>query len=371
MSGTKALPNYVYLPPAAAQYYADVTRKGGYGLLPFELEWRDRQKQLIERGYLLRPRYSKDWKPSWIGTNIHPRSCEDSIILLNYHVIDATRNSDGMRVAIKIVVRESEELHIAEYLASVRGEEHHCVTALDVLPDPINARHSLLVMPYLRPFNNPEFQLVGDVVDFVGQMLDGLAFLHKHRIAHRDIAAANVMMDATPIYPDGYHPVRLHRAPDAIHDANPLSRMDHPVKYFYVDYGLSVRFQEGAVPLVRGKVGRDTDIPEMSSEEPYDAFKADIYALGNLFDKEIAQHFDNVKFLLPLIELIKQHDPDLRPPPDELVKMFKQMRALLQESDLRRRLVPTSEPAYERLFNDTVAVAREGFNNLRRMVGQS
>ena len=97
------------------------------------------------------------------------------------------------------------------------------------------------------------------------------------------------MMDATPIYPDGYHPVRIHRAPDAIHDTDPLSRIEHPVKYLYVDFGLSVRFPEGARSLVDGKVGRDTDIPEMSSEKPYDAFKADIYALGNLFDKEIAQ----------------------------------------------------------------------------------
>ena len=65
--------------------------------------------------------------------------------------------------------------------------------------------------------------------------------------------------------------------------------MGHLVKYFYVDFGLSVRFQPGESTLVVGDVGRDDEVPELSSTVPYDAFKADIYALGNLFEKEFAQ----------------------------------------------------------------------------------
>ena len=201
MSSNRTLPDYVYLPPAAAQHYAKATRKGRYELLPSEVEWRDRQKHLAQRGYLLRPRYFENWKPSWIGTNIHPHFCEDSIILIvssdgfscgnlssyrrsqqNYHVIDATRQRDGKRVAIKVILNDSDELHIAEYLASVRGEEHHCVTALDVLQDPLDAQRSLLVMPFLRPYNNPEFQLFGEIVDFVGQMLDVCIFSFSEAI---------------------------------------------------------------------------------------------------------------------------------------------------------------------------------------------
>lgn len=40
--------------------------------------WRDRSLWLKEHGYTLRPRYSPDWKPSWIGTSKRWMDCEDS-----------------------------------------------------------------------------------------------------------------------------------------------------------------------------------------------------------------------------------------------------------------------------------------------------
>ena len=44
-----------------------------------ELEtwWAERQKALEDAGYMLRPRYHKDWKPSWIGTKKYYLNCED------------------------------------------------------------------------------------------------------------------------------------------------------------------------------------------------------------------------------------------------------------------------------------------------------
>ena len=32
-----------------------------------EIQWRERQEFLQSRGYLLRPRYHRDWVPSWRG----------------------------------------------------------------------------------------------------------------------------------------------------------------------------------------------------------------------------------------------------------------------------------------------------------------
>ncbi|KAI0364011.1 kinase-like protein [Pilatotrama ljubarskyi] len=368
-STSRKLPDYVYIPAEVAQRYAEQTRRGLYGLLPSEVSWRDRYEYLEKRGYILRPRYHPDWSPSWMGTNIAPDFCEDFITLTNFHVIDATRTSDKMRVAIKSVSNQGQELNISRLVASLGGADNHCVSAIEVLPDPLNDHRSLLVMPYLRPYDNPELQTVDDVVNFVSQMLKGLVFLHRHRIAHRDIAPPNIMMDARPLYPNDHHPVRLHRALDAIRDANPLPRSDHPVKYYYVDFGLSVHFPEGASPRVIGRVGRDMEIPELSSDVPYDAFKADIYALGNLFDKAYLQRFSNVEFLRHLVECMKQQDPELRPPAQELLKMFRQVRALAPEQSFRWRLVQRTEQPYEKFINDTVAVAREGFSNLKRMVG--
>ncbi|KAI0364014.1 kinase-like protein [Pilatotrama ljubarskyi] len=369
MSASRKLPDYVYLRPEIAKQHAENTRNGLYNLLPSELEWKDRQRALHDRGYILRSRYMPNWQPSWMGTNIAPAFCEDSIMSRDPRIMDATRRSDGMVVAMKSVANDSRELQILRFLSLAGGLDNHCVSLLDVFADPINPQRSLVVMPYLRPFNDPEFLIVSDVIEFASQMLEGLVFLHGHRVAHRDIAPTNVLMDGTPLYPEGYHPVRIHRAPDAIHDARPRARVEYPVKYFYIDFGLSVRFHAGASPRVTGKVGQFTDIPEMSSPAPYDAFKADVYALGRLFNHEFEQKYTNVHFLKPIIEMMMQRQPDLRPSAAELLKIFRQMRATMEETTLRWRLVLRSEQPYERLFNDTVAVAKEGISNLKRMVG--
>lgn len=58
-------------------------------LKPTEIFWRDHQQWLEGCGYLLRPRYSPGWSPSWLGTEKDWKRCEDGISsrfvrLLNY-----------------------------------------------------------------------------------------------------------------------------------------------------------------------------------------------------------------------------------------------------------------------------------------------
>lgn len=73
------LPNYALCSPEQAKQYAELTRQGLWGLLSYEIFWRDRYFFLENRGYTLRPRFKPDWTPSWLGTNRDPDFCEDSI----------------------------------------------------------------------------------------------------------------------------------------------------------------------------------------------------------------------------------------------------------------------------------------------------
>lgn len=93
------------------------------------------------------------------------------------------------------------------------------------------------------------------------------------------------MMDARALYPAGHHPVRLSATPDGQKSVSSLPRAGRNVRYYYIDFGLSSRFSKGSSVLVIGDVGR-AYVPELSSEIPYDAFKVDIFALGDLYSKE-------------------------------------------------------------------------------------
>ncbi|KAL1945402.1 hypothetical protein VTO73DRAFT_2253 [Trametes versicolor] len=352
MAEGRKLPGYVYLPPEAARRQAERTRDGTYKLISSEIPWKDRYHFLKQNGYQLRPRYNPSWEPSWKGTNLDPAFCEDYVVLSTYNVTDATRLSDNCRVAIKVVKRSDQELQISQFLTSIQHPANHCVSVYGTLDDPLDTSTLLMVMQYLTPWNEPEFSVLGDVVDFVTQMLEGLEFLHNQHVAHRDVASLNIMMNGSVLFPQGHHPVWTYRSPDNVYDLTPLQRMDHPVRYFYVDFGLSVRFQPGASTLVVGDVGRDAEVPELSWDVPYDPFKADIYALGNLFDKEFEQRYHSLQFLLPLIESMKHKQPEQRLTASELVQIFASTRKTLNPNGFRWRLGPKSEPAYERLFND-------------------
>ena len=96
-------------------------------------------------------------------------------------------------------------------------------------------------------------------------------------------------MDAAALYPGGHHPVRRHYTPDGLYEVTPLPRGDRSVTYLYVDFGLSSWFPGDASPYVVGRVGRDKQAPELSSTVPYNAFKLDIFTLGNLYSQEFEQ----------------------------------------------------------------------------------
>lgn len=89
-------------------------------------------------------------------------------------VLDA-RDEIGRHVCLKYVTKRTQEVDVARYLSSDelrRNTENHCVAIYDYFQDPFNPEVDYLVMPVLRPFNDPDFWAVGEVVDFATQILE-------------------------------------------------------------------------------------------------------------------------------------------------------------------------------------------------------
>ena len=100
-------------------------------------------------------------------------------------MLDAKKLDDGTVVCIKRIVlpetmgelqtSETMEVKIGRYLSTeqmLRNQANHCVPILDSFRDPILPEVEYIVMPLLRPYNDPDFCFVGEVVDFVTQLLE-------------------------------------------------------------------------------------------------------------------------------------------------------------------------------------------------------
>jgi hypothetical protein len=89
--------------------------------------------------------------------------------------MDAT-HLDGRQVMLKSVpVRGQQELEIARTVSSPELRRHphnHCVPLLDTLELPDTLDEKLIVMPFLRPFDDPRFQTYGEFVAFFTQICE-------------------------------------------------------------------------------------------------------------------------------------------------------------------------------------------------------
>ena len=104
-----------------------------------------------------------------------------------------------------------------------------------------------------------------------------------------DCTGANIMMDACSIYPQGWHFLVRDFAPDTVTLVTPLARIDHLVRYYFGDYGLSHLPDQAHLVLDRG--GRDTDVPQLKKLQSYNPFKVDVFTVGNVFFKDLYEVF--------------------------------------------------------------------------------
>lgn len=99
-------------------------------------------------------------------------------------------------------------------------------------------------------------------------------------------------MDASELYPDGYHPVEHDWNRDFTGSAvQKYTRTQRPPKYYWIDFGFAHQFDASDThPLVYPLLGGDKTVPEHqdidpvnhTTNEPQDPFPTDIYCVGNL-----------------------------------------------------------------------------------------
>lgn len=120
--------------------------------------------------------------------------------------MDAIRISDEASVTLKIVneERHPREADTALFLSSgllASDPRNHCAPVWEVLEVPHNHALCIIVMPLLRPCEDPEIWTLGEVAELLRQMIEvhvsfslfyaqvltimqGVEFMHEHDVAH-------------------------------------------------------------------------------------------------------------------------------------------------------------------------------------------
>ena len=102
----------------------------------------------------------------------------------------------------------------------------------------------------------------------------------------------NIMMDSTPILPGLFHPIAPQRTRDFKRSIRPYTRTARPIRYYWIDFGLSVRFSpDDSNPLAEPIFGGDKTVPELKKDpvSPRNPFPIDVYYLGNLVRTELLE----------------------------------------------------------------------------------
>ena len=178
------------------------------------------------------------------------------------------------------------------------------------------------------------------------------------------------------MYPEGFHPIKLNHTPDWSGFAKHTSRTVAKVKYYFIDFGISVHVPEDLRPkLVTGFLGRDRDPPELSRTVPYDPFKLDIFIIGNMLKREFQKvrsvfwskphsqlttykPFSNVNFLKPLIDEMTQADPSSRPDAKVVLARWQGIRKSISVIHKQWRPRPQEEHPLGTFIFDAISLHR-------------
>jgi len=173
-----------------------------------------------------------------------------------------------------------------------------------------------------------------------------------------DCSGVNIMMDASAMYPDGYHPQEPWRKRDLSGLANHYTRTQRPPKYYLIDFGLSTQYDtRDPPPMERVIRGADRSVPEFEITNdhgplPCNPFPIDIYYVGNMIrtdflngtaSENYKNRFRGFGFIKSLVDDMTAEDPARRPTIDDVIERFKSIRKRLSSWKLRSRLLRVSD----------------------------
>ncbi|EIM81694.1 uncharacterized protein STEHIDRAFT_171973 [Stereum hirsutum FP-91666 SS1] len=124
--------------------------------------------------------------------------------------------SPACSLIIKRMSTDSQEAYVLAYLNSDEVRQDPWNPAPRVLYAAERGDETIVCMERLFEFDQPPFQTVGNVIEFIRQTLEGLAFLHENRvILHSYGDLHGTMMDIGGMSPDNFdrtkYPVRYYR----------------------------------------------------------------------------------------------------------------------------------------------------------------
>ncbi|KAL4244332.1 hypothetical protein ABKN59_010147 [Abortiporus biennis] len=313
---------------------------------PGEKLWVQQQPWLEKQGYMLRPRYRPGWIPSWKSKNDLAIRYEDGQMHYPDEINSATRIADGKIVMLKRFSQERhpDELKITQLFSTepfLSHPKNHCVPLYDVLRPPDDPDQIIIVLPLLRRYTNPSLQTVGKAVECFRQLFEGIQFMHECNVAHRDCTTLNTMLDPKSMYPNLFHPAAVNWDIKATSRAKYHSRTSRPPKYYFIDFGISERFNpDNGPPRTLAIRGGDPTAPELQNPMgPVDPFPTDVYYLGNMIRYDFINIYKGLEFMIPLLTDMIQVYPTKRPNIDEVVERFAEICKGLSQKQLRSRLV--------------------------------
>ncbi|KIK54375.1 hypothetical protein GYMLUDRAFT_48743 [Collybiopsis luxurians FD-317 M1] len=329
--------------------------------------WAAHYEFLKAEGYMLRPRYRPGWKAPFTNV-LEATKFEEGQRSEHGRIIDALRMSDSLMVAIKRVTHPlmdskrtvSQDERIATLFSSdehVSNSQNHCIRVLQVLHIPGIGDETLLVMPWMRKPKDPDFRTIGEGLQFVKEIFEGIQYMHHHNVAHRDCSLNNMAMDAREMYPYGYHPCEPSRSYDWKKRARHFSRTRCPPRYYLIDFGYSEIYESSKPrPLTYALRSGGTEPPDIS--KPCDPFATDVFFIGTMVrihlldgDPEYWEYgIHGFEFLRPLVNDMIQDDPSKRPNIDEVVSRFSNLVHSLSWYKLRSRAVITNEDPFLKPF---------------------